>query len=60
MDLHSKNWFIITFSSMLEDYSEEDLALVWDSLGTFQLDFIKDACNAFYNAGYVAAEEDSM
>ena len=60
MDLHSKNWFIITFNSMLEDYTEEELALVFDSLGSWQLDFIKDACNGFYNAGYKAAEEDAM
>lgn len=60
MDLHSKNWFIITFSNMLEDYTEEDLALVWDSLGTWQLDFIKDACNSFYQAGYLACAEDNM
>ena len=60
MDLHSRNWFIITFSSMLDDYTEEELGLVYDSLGSWQLDFIKDACNCFYSAGYKAAEEDSM
>lgn len=45
---------------MLEDYTEEELGLVFDSLGSWQLDFLKDACNGFYNAGYRACEGDSM
>jgi uncharacterized protein (DUF2164 family) len=60
MDIHSKNWFIITFSSMLEDYTDEDLDLVWAGLSSYQLDFIQDVGNAYYNAGYQAAVEDAM
>lgn len=60
MDIHSKNWFIITFSNMLEDYTDEDLELVWQGMSSYQLDFIQDVGNAYYSAGYRACEEDNM
>lgn len=60
MDIHSNNWFIITFSNMLEDYTDEDLDLVWQGLSSYQLDFIQDVSQCMYNAGYQAAVEDAM
>lgn len=60
MDIHSKNWFIITFNTMLQDYTEEDLELVWQGLSSYQLDFIQEVGQAMYNAGYQAAVEDAM
>ena len=45
---------------MLEEYTDEDLELVWQGMSSYQLDFIQDVGNAYYNAGYRAAEEDAM
>lgn len=60
MDTHDKNWFILTFMNMLEDYDEEELGILWEAFASYQLDFISSVCDAMYNAGYQACVEDNM
>lgn len=45
---------------MLEDYTDEDLDLVWQGMSSYQLDFVQDVGQAMYNAGYQACTEDNM
>lgn len=59
MQLHSKQWFLITCHSMLSDYTQDDLECLWETFSTAQLDFLQDMCQTSYNAGYKAAEEDA-
>lgn len=57
MNLHSKQWFIITAGNMTS-YSSAELEMLWDTFSTSQLDFVQELCNNSYQAGYKAAEED--
>jgi len=58
MQLHNKNWFIITCGTMTT-YNQEELELLWETLSTAQLDFIQELCESSYNAGYEACKLDA-